>query len=821
MANTTATSGYPGDGDLLWNNAVQTSATQINVSHLTDNNVDVDIFLALLTVGEQIVIQSQSSSSDYQTWTISGTPTSVNPGTSTAYWTYPVTLSASGGTGTTNFSSGQTLFLALVNGVTGPTGAQGPTGPTGAASTVAGPTGPTGIQGATGPTGAASTVAGPTGPTGVAGIDGPTGPTGAASTVAGPTGPTGSAGSAGATGPTGASGGAGPTGPTGANGIGYAGLTSSTSNAVGTGSLTFTTNLSDTQTAFSVGQRVRIAYTVTPTNYVEGIITSFSGTTLVMTSDAFGGSGTYTSWNIDAAGNVGATGPTGATGPAGTGTNISVSDEGTLLTSGVTSFNFTGAGVTATAATNAVTVNIPGGGGSGGYTRTTITATAGQTSFSATYTVNYVEVYLNGILLNSADYTATTGTTVVLAAAAAAGDIVDIVAFNITGFTGGVTITGTPSSGQVAVWTGSTSIQGVANLSTIANGTSNINIPSSNGSIVTTTAGSTALTVDTSQNATLVGNMAMGSSFLRNRIINGNMYVAQRATSATVTAGTAVPTASTGYPCVDRFFVYSTGANVTAAQVAGSGSNRNLLQITGAASVTAVGIGQRIESLNSYDLAGKTCTLSVSLANSLLTTVTWTASYATTTDTFGTIGTPTKTQIATGTFTVNSTVTRYTTNISVPAAATTGIEILFTVGAQTSGTWQVDDVQFEEGSIATPFERPIYGTQLAQCQRYLFRPGGSFICSGTWNNSSNGLMYGAMPQVMRAVPSLILGGAVSTFQTYNVGPGTFTNLSALTFNGVSSQNFFIMDFTSSATPGVAGYTVFLSSSNILLLSAEL
>ena len=176
----------------------------------------------------------------------------------------------------------------------------------------------------------------------------------------------------------------------------------------------------------------------------------------------------------------------------------------------------------------------------GGYTRTTFTATAGQTSFSATYTVNYVQVYVNGILLNSADYTATTGTTVVLATAASAGDIVDVVALNIS-FTSGVTASGTPASGQVAVWTGATSIQGVANLSTIANGTSNINIPSSNGSIVTTTAGSTALTVDTSQNATLIGNMAMGSSFLRNRIINGNMYVAQRATSATVTAGTAVP----------------------------------------------------------------------------------------------------------------------------------------------------------------------------------------------------------------------------------------------------------------------------------------
>ena len=486
LANTGAISGYPGDGDLLWNNAVQTSATQLNVSHLTDNNIDVDIFLGLLTVGEQIIIQSQTSSSSYQTWTISGTPTNVNPGAANSYWTYPVTLNASGGAGTTGFANGAALFLALVNGVTGPTGAQGPTGPTGAASTVAGPTGPTGDLGPTGPTGAVSTTPGPTGPTGVAGIDGPTGPTGAASTAPGPTGPTGDAGSAGATGPTGASGGAGPTGPTGANGIGYAGLTSSTSNTVGTGSLTFTTNLADTATAFAVGERVRIAYTVTPTNYVEGIITSFSGTTLVITSDAFGGSGTYTSWNIVAAGNVGATGATGPTGPAGGGggSSISVSDEGSLLTSGVTSFDFTGSGVTASAVGTAVTVNVPGG----TYTRTTITATAGQTSFTANYTVNYVQVYVNGILLNSADYTATTGTTVVLASAAAAGDIVDVLAINIGTFTGGVTITGTPTNGQIATWTGSTSIQGTTILPTANGGTG--------ASLSPTTAGNTIFTTD-------------------------------------------------------------------------------------------------------------------------------------------------------------------------------------------------------------------------------------------------------------------------------------------------------------------------------------
>jgi hypothetical protein len=97
----------------------------------------------------------------------------------------------------------------------------------------------------------------------------------------------------------------------------------------------------------------------------------------------------------------------------------------------------------------------------GTYTRTTITATGGQTSFTANYTVNYAEVFVNGILLNSADYTATSGTTVVLASAASAGDIIDVVALNVGTFAGGVTITGTPASGQLASWTGSTSLQGV------------------------------------------------------------------------------------------------------------------------------------------------------------------------------------------------------------------------------------------------------------------------------------------------------------------------------------------------------------------------
>ena len=70
----------------------------------------------------------------------------------------------------------------------------------------------------------------------------------------------------------------------------------------------------------------------------------------------------------------------------------------------------------------------------------TYTATAGQTSFSGagsegatlSYTdSNYVDVYQNGVLLVPGDdYTATTGTTVVLVQAASLNDIVEMVVYD-------------------------------------------------------------------------------------------------------------------------------------------------------------------------------------------------------------------------------------------------------------------------------------------------------------------------------------------------------------------------------------------------------
>ena len=70
----------------------------------------------------------------------------------------------------------------------------------------------------------------------------------------------------------------------------------------------------------------------------------------------------------------------------------------------------------------------------------TYTATASQTTFSgasnegstlAYVDNNYLDVYQNGILLGSADYTSTNGTSVVLAQAASVDDIIVIVAYDV------------------------------------------------------------------------------------------------------------------------------------------------------------------------------------------------------------------------------------------------------------------------------------------------------------------------------------------------------------------------------------------------------
>jgi trimeric autotransporter adhesin len=91
-----------------------------------------------------------------------------------------------------------------------------------------------------------------------------------------------------------------------------------------------------------------------------------------------------------------------------------------------------GSNVTITNGDGTIEIASTGGGGGGGtsVTVTQATATAAQTDFSVTYTVGQLSVYLNGALLASGDFTASNGTTVVLASGAALNDIFTAVAYS-------------------------------------------------------------------------------------------------------------------------------------------------------------------------------------------------------------------------------------------------------------------------------------------------------------------------------------------------------------------------------------------------------
>jgi len=97
--------------------------------------------------------------------------------------------------------------------------------------------------------------------------------------------------------------------------------------------------------------------------------------------------------------------------------------------------------------------------------REAFTATASQTSFpTAGYTPQFVDVYLNGVKLAAADYTATNGSDIVLTAGAALNDILEYVAYtpfevaNQT-FTGTTTTDVLVATGNVGIGTASPSAQ--------------------------------------------------------------------------------------------------------------------------------------------------------------------------------------------------------------------------------------------------------------------------------------------------------------------------------------------------------------------------
>ena len=96
-------------GDVVYNNVVQSLATVIYISHLTRDNVDIEVFFQNISSLNDLYIQDQNSSLNYIRYNITGNPTLVP----NAYILIPVIVNDSSGTGGNSFGPNHNILISI------------------------------------------------------------------------------------------------------------------------------------------------------------------------------------------------------------------------------------------------------------------------------------------------------------------------------------------------------------------------------------------------------------------------------------------------------------------------------------------------------------------------------------------------------------------------------------------------------------------------------------------------------------------------------------------------------------------------------------
>ena len=301
---------------------------------------------------------------------------------------------------------------------------------------------------------------------------------------------------------------------------------------------------------------------------------------------------------------------------------------------------------------------------------------------------------------------------------------------------------------------------------------------------------------------------------MRNRIINGAMTIAQRATTYSGIGGSA-------YQTLDRFVLDTrinaspTGSYTQAQSTDAPAGFSNSFSVTvstagnSLASNSALQFCHFIEGYNVADLGWGTASAQP------VTLSFWIKASITGVYSFGLINASyDKSYVAN--YTVNSANTWEYKTVTIPGPTSgtwntttgRGVQIKWSLGSGSNyvtsspntwlnaeyeesstasasaafwntanATWKITGVQLEAGTTATPFEQRLYGTELALCQRYFWKPtnGIAYLqlpLVGYADTSTTGVFQAVFPTTMRSAPSLSSSGSFQIIPGSN-GVSTF------------------------------------------------
>jgi hypothetical protein len=352
-------------------------------------------------------------------------------------------------------------------------------------------------------------------------------------------------------------------------------------------------------------------------------------------------------------------------------------------------------------------------------------------------------------------------------------------------------------------------------------------------------------------------NQFSGGAFsFKNRILNGDMRIAQR--------GTAAVSTDNSYP-VDRFVIRAAGTDelvFSASQDSSAPSGFvNSLKVTVSTPETSFTgaeqflVRQLIEGTNVSDLgwgtsSATTVTFSFWVRSSLtgdfggaLINSGLNQSYPFL-YTISTADTWEKKSITIAGATSGTWLTTTGVGISVNFALGIGPDRLGTAGAWNSNnntgatgmvqlgltngaTFYITGVQLEVGSVATPFERRPFGAELALCQRYYYKvfPGASNRTYGNGTSVDTTTLFNTVPSpvTMRVSPTLETTGTASDYAIVR-GGGSNTNCNTVPIISDQGSQFVlqvIATLASGLTTGSSGWLRTAADASYLAFNSEL